>query len=58
MVIWTPRARTDLKAIHDYIAQDSPLTAKRIIRELIQKTDSLLVSPHLGKKCPSLNNRN
>lgn len=52
MVIWTPRARTDLKAIHDYIAQDSPLTAKRIIRELIQKTDSLLVSPYLGKKVP------
>ncbi|PKD38945.1 type II toxin-antitoxin system mRNA interferase toxin, RelE/StbE family [Methylomonas sp. Kb3] len=52
MVIWTPRARTDLKAIHDYIARDSPLTAKRIIRELIQKTDSLAVSPYLGKKVP------
>ncbi|MGZ0078139.1 type II toxin-antitoxin system RelE/ParE family toxin [Methylomonas sp. YC3] len=52
MVIWTPRARTDLKAIHDYIAQDSPLTAKRIIQKLIQKTDSLLASPYLGKKVP------
>lgn len=25
MVIWTARARADLKAIHDYIAKDAPL---------------------------------
>ena len=31
MVIWTPRARADLKAIYDYIADDSPLNAKKII---------------------------
>ncbi|WP_445371654.1 type II toxin-antitoxin system RelE/ParE family toxin [Methylomonas sp. HW2-6] len=52
MVIWTPRAKNDLKAIHDYIAQDSPLTAKRIVQELVEKTDKLLTAPYMGKKVP------
>ncbi|WP_082889506.1 type II toxin-antitoxin system RelE/ParE family toxin [Methylomonas koyamae] len=53
MVIWTPRAKNNLKAIHDYIAQDSPLTAKRLVRELIQKTGELLAAPYIGKRCRS-----
>jgi len=34
MVIWSARARADLKAIHDYIAKDSPENAKRVVREM------------------------
>jgi plasmid stabilization system protein ParE len=41
MVIWTPHARADLKAIHDHIAKDSPLNAKKIMREMVQKPDLL-----------------
>ena len=34
MLIWTPRARADLKAIHDYIAKDSRENAKRVAHEI------------------------
>lgn len=52
MVIWTPRARADLKAIHDHIAKDSPLLAKKIVRELGQKPSILPECPQMGRKVP------
>ncbi len=55
MVIWTPRARADLKAIYDYIAKDSPRNAQRITREIVQKPDVLLQLPQLGRKVPEIN---
>jgi toxin ParE1/3/4 len=41
MVIWTLRARADLKAIHDYIAKDSRQNAKRVAHEIPLKADAL-----------------
>ncbi len=38
MVRWTAHAKIQLRHIHDYIAQDSPLHAKRVSEELVQKT--------------------
>ena len=29
------RARADLKAIHDYIAKDSPINAKAVVRDIL-----------------------
>ena len=55
MVIWTPRARADLKAIHDYIAKDSPLNAQKITREIVQKPNVLAQLPQLGRKVPEIN---
>ncbi len=55
MVIWTTRARTDLKAIHDYIAKDAPLNAKPIVVEILRKADTLIDLPHLGRMVPELN---
>ncbi len=40
MLRWSQRARADLKAIHDYIAKDSPLNAKAVARELLQRKRS------------------
>ncbi|MDD5036639.1 MAG: type II toxin-antitoxin system RelE/ParE family toxin [Methylococcaceae bacterium] len=54
MVIWTPRARSDLKSIYDYIGQDSPQTAKKIIQEIANKADILAILPNLGKLTPEL----
>lgn len=54
MVIWTARARADLKAIHDYIAKDSPQNAKRVVREMRRKADTLAETPHLGRVVPEL----
>jgi len=55
MVIWTLRARADLKAIHDYIAKDSRQNAKRVAHEIRRKADALAEPPRVGRKVPELN---
>ncbi len=54
MVKWTDHALGQLRHIHDYIAQDSPLYAKRVAEELVSKTIGLDKLPHLGRKVPEL----
>lgn len=54
MVIWTPRARADLKAIHDYIALDAPMNAKRVVAAIVEKTATLSESPRIGKVVPEV----
>lgn len=56
MVVWTPRARNDLKSIYDHIIKDSPFNAKKVATEIKRKADSLSGLPRLGKKIPELNN--
>jgi toxin ParE1/3/4 len=55
MLIWTPRARADLKAIHDYIAKDSRENAKRVAHEIRRKADALAEPPRPGRKVPEVN---
>lgn len=45
MVIWTPRARDDLKAIYDHIHKDSPINAKQITKKILAKTAILKEFP-------------
>ncbi|MGH8550007.1 MAG: type II toxin-antitoxin system RelE/ParE family toxin [Methylococcales bacterium] len=54
-MIWTPSARADLKAIHEYITKDAPLNAKAVVREIVRKTESLAEFPYLGKTIPEVN---
>ena len=58
MLIWTPRARADLKVIHDYIAKDSRENAKRVSREILRKADALAEPPRPGRKVPEVNDPN
>ena len=55
MVKWTDHALSQLRHIHDYIAQDSPLYAKRVAEALVSKTIELDKLPRLGHKVPELN---
>ncbi len=55
MVKWTAHAKAQLRHIHDYIAQDSPLYAKRVSEELVRKTIGLDELPHKGHKVSELN---
>ncbi|RLT92815.1 type II toxin-antitoxin system RelE/ParE family toxin [Ketobacter sp.] len=48
MVVWTPRARNDLKAIHDYIAQDAPINAQKVTRDILSKAAALTDLPPLA----------
>ncbi|HFD11998.1 MAG TPA: type II toxin-antitoxin system RelE/ParE family toxin [Crenotrichaceae bacterium] len=55
VVKWTAHAKAQLRHIHDYIAQDSPLYAKRVSEELVRKTIGLDELPHKGHKVSELN---
>lgn len=55
MVKWTDHALAQLRHIHDYIAHDSPIYAKCVVEELIQKTIGLDELPRKGRMVPELN---
>jgi plasmid stabilization system protein ParE len=55
MVKWTAHAKTQVRLIHDYIAQNSPLYARRVSEELVNKTIGLDALPRKGRKAPELN---
>lgn len=55
MVRWTDHAKAQLRHIHDYIAQDSPIYAKRVADALVRKTLNLDQVPRIGRMVPELN---
>lgn len=55
MVKWTAHAKSQLHHIHHYIAEDSPLYARRVSEEIVQKTVGLDELPRKGYKVPELN---
>ena len=55
MVKWTRHAKRQLRHIHDYIAQDSPLYARRVSQELVKKTIGLDELPREGRMVLELN---
>lgn len=47
---WTKRAERDLDEIAEYIGQDSPAAAARVVLELIDQVESLLPAhPVIGR---------
>ena len=52
---WTAHAKSQVRHIYDYIAQDSPLYARRVGEELIKKTIGLDKLPRKGRKIPEMN---
>jgi len=55
MVAWTAHAKAQVRHIHAYIAQDSPLYAKQVSEALVEKTIGLDELPRKGRKVPELN---
>jgi plasmid stabilization system protein ParE len=49
MVIWSESAKADLRAIHDFIAQDSKHYAKKVAQEIAAKPDGLNELPRIGR---------
>ena len=47
---WTAEAETWLKDIYDYIAQDNPKAAARVVREIYRNTQLLKSHPAAGYK--------
>jgi toxin ParE1/3/4 len=51
---WSQRARADLKAIHDYIAKDSAINAKAVVRDILARAAALPETPRIGRRVPEL----
>jgi len=58
VVIWSAPAKADLRSIHDFIANDSRHYAKKVVRDLIDKTDILDRLPRIGQVVPELGDDN
>lgn len=52
MVKWTRPAKEDLRAIHDFIANDSKFYARKVVHEIREKTAVLDRLPEIGRKVP------
>ena len=48
-VIWQASARADVIRLVRYIAEENPIAARRVARELILAGDSLIVFPRRGR---------
>ena len=51
-VYWTRNAKRELRAIHDYIAQNSARYAQGLVDRITQKTKGLTQWPQFGAKVP------
>ena len=51
-VIWTDKADHHLKAIHDFIAEDSALYAINFVKALVKATRKLEQFPFIGRAVP------
>ncbi|EMR02492.1 type II toxin-antitoxin system RelE/ParE family toxin [Cesiribacter andamanensis] len=49
---WSTIALDDLRTVYDYIAQDSPIYADRLLDKIIEKVDALEQHPLIGRKVP------
>jgi len=58
MVKWSVPARNDLNQIHDYIAKDSKYYARKVIQEVIAKTETLTELPEIGRIVPEISDQN
>lgn len=51
-VHWTDTAQGHLRAIHDYIRQDSPEYARRMVDRLTRRSVQIAQFPRSGRKVP------
>lgn len=51
-VYWTDRARSRLKLIEDYIAQDAPEVAQRTVHRILARSRQIGELPQSGRKVP------
>jgi toxin ParE1/3/4 len=52
MVSWTQNAKRELRAAHDYVAQNSPRYAQGLVDRITRKTEQLAQFPQLGAEVP------
>ncbi|MCZ7885074.1 MULTISPECIES: type II toxin-antitoxin system RelE/ParE family toxin [Agrobacterium] len=53
-LVWTPRARRDVKKIYIDIGKSQPLAAERYFARFRAKAERLICHPHLGERHPEI----
>jgi toxin ParE1/3/4 len=53
-IFWTDNALEQLWALHEYIAQSSPIYAKRIIDKITKRSKQIADFPLSGRKVPEM----
>ena len=48
-VVWSRRAIDHLVALREYIAEDSPRSAGRVARQILDAAELLTTQPHIGR---------
>jgi toxin ParE1/3/4 len=56
-IVWTNRARKDLRQITEYISRDSATYAKNQVNRIFKKAEILIQLPLAGKVVEELNDR-
>ncbi len=54
MVKWTAPAKRDLKRIHDFIAEDSKFYARRVVQDILSRSETIEDFPEIGRIVPEL----
>jgi len=49
-IFWTEESISWLKEIHDYIAEDSPVNAKKVVESIVDRAESLKDFPSIGQR--------
>ena len=58
MVKWSNPAKQDLKMIYDYIKKDSLFYARKVVQEILDKSESLEGYPNAGRIVSELSEPN
>ncbi len=56
MVRWSSTSKLDLHQIYDYIAKDSVYYAKKVVNDIIDKSEYLELFPNTGRKVEEISN--
>ena len=48
-IVWSPLARSRLREIHDYVANDKPEAAERLTTRIVAVVEAFRNHPHLGR---------
>ena len=58
MVRWSYTSKLDLLQIYNYIAKDSVYYAKKVVNDIVDKSDYLASFPNMGRKVEEMDDSN
>ena len=57
VIVWSPRAITDVESIRDYVGRDSPRYADLVVLRIVDAVERLSTFPQSGRVVPEIDRR-